>query len=66
MKLTCNSCQIDFQVDEKNLDTEKVDCPVCRWPNLILRQRFDSGYFGQFLSREPTAKMRVKKWPKRY
>jgi len=64
MKLTCRSCQIDFQVDENNIDTEKVECPVCRWPNLILRQRFDAGYFGRFLSRTNQPRPNVRRWPK--
>jgi len=48
MKLVCKSCKHDFLVDENNIDTDKIDCPKCYWPNLISQSRISQGHFGHF------------------
>lgn len=64
MQLTCRSCSHDFSIDEKNLDTEKVECPRCRWLTPVTRDRFSHGYFGQF-GRAAVLRRRLgRKWPR--
>ena len=48
MNLICKSCNHDFVVDENNIDTEKIDCPQCSWPNQIMRKRLAHGISGRF------------------
>lgn len=66
MKLTCKSCSHDFSIDEHNIDTDRVDCPKCTWPNLIVQSKINHGYFGHFAKRSSlNAKYkRNSSWPK--
>lgn len=64
MKLTCKSCRHDFSVDELNLDTDSVECPKCRWPNLLSKQRLNKGHFGQFSKVKKFARPILKTWPR--
>lgn len=65
MKLTCKSCRYSFSIDERNIDTEKVECPRCRWLNVVSFDRFQHGYFGRFAKTGARTRRNVSIWPKR-
>jgi DNA-directed RNA polymerase subunit RPC12/RpoP len=64
MNLTCKSCHHDFSVDELNLDTERVDCPKCRWPMLLVKETMSTGYFGRFSRFKNIARPLRRAWPR--
>lgn len=58
MKLNCQGCRHDFEIDEYNIDTEKIDCPKCSWPVLIQKNRMSHGYFGHFIPQKVRRKIK--------
>ena len=66
MKIVCKSCHHDFIVDEHNIDTEKIDCPKCFWPNIISHTKIAQGHFGHFAKSGTNARKfsRRSSWPK--
>ncbi len=65
MDLACPGCGNSFLIDEKNIDTDIVDCPKCAFRCSVVRES-KLGRTGQLLRRGRRGLRLHSRWPNRY